>query len=90
MAANIIPARYADALLAETVAPPKKGYSHRHSCTKALSAMENKTSKSNDTLKNLFRAIKQSNAENFCKLAQRIEYLKDKPYTSHLNKFNII
>jgi hypothetical protein len=42
MDANIVPECYVDTLLAETIAPPEKGYNHQHSCTKVLSVMENK------------------------------------------------
>jgi hypothetical protein len=172
MDANIIPECYVDTLLAETIAPPVRGYNHQHSCTKVLSVMENrlanefalgiidddkiapksftmfftavkthgndlalykhtgrrhyiikiipaaekfilnaaqqcgispadyglptdlkeltavtkhKTSKDNVNLKNLFRAIKQGNAENFCKLAQWIEHLRGNPYAPQIS-----
>jgi len=39
MDANIITECYADTLLAETVAPPKKGYNHQHACSNVLKTM---------------------------------------------------
>jgi hypothetical protein len=39
MDANVITECYADTLLAETVAPPKKGYNHQHACSNVLKTM---------------------------------------------------
>jgi hypothetical protein len=52
---------------------------------KMLEITKHKTVKDSADVKNLLVAIKQNNAESFCKLAQWIEHLKENPYAPQLD-----